>query len=187
MVELDMVHLCQLLEYWEGHHAPQVGIIILPWFPLLFDLDKLIIAKEGQDTKLVESCGRRERNTTSQHRLPTWLLNDNFITLSLPNLLCLNGILFYSLNIFLYWPSGSMRIFDLNDYGEVALRVYSIKMIMAKRKYLYTRWSKSILLLFLSCDHHPHGLLLFVNFLYLCIFYIHSIEGSERSCKLKIY
>ena len=105
----------------EGHHASQVGNLLLTWFPHLFVLDKLVIAKEGQDTKLVESRGRISSKTKTQHSLPTWLLNDNFLTLSLPNLLCLNGILFETLNIFLYWPSVSLRIFDLNDYGQVAL------------------------------------------------------------------
>ena len=133
-----------------------------------------------------------ESNTTTQRSLPTWILNDKFLTLSLPTLLCLNGIIFETSNIFLYWPSGSMRIFDLNDYGQVALWGYSIKIIMAKRKYIYTRWSKSILVLFLSCAGHPHGPLLFVNLPYLCIFCIHSVEGTifhkiEISCKVNIY
>ena len=123
----------------EGHHAPQAGILLLTWLPLLLVLDKLIIENEGQDTKQVESGGRRESITTTQRNLSTWLFNDNFLTLALPNFLCLNGIFFKTLNILVVCPSGSMRIFDLYDYGQVALCGYSIKMIMAKMKYLYSR------------------------------------------------
>lgn len=81
--------------------------------------------------------GREHHHSETQPS--TWILNDNFLTLALPNLLCLSGIFFETLNISVIWPSGRMRIFDLNDYGQVVLQGYLIKIIMAQRKYIYTR------------------------------------------------